>query len=102
PWFAIPAAVIICREIVVSALREWMSDLGKRTSVAVSVVGKVKTGVQMVSIIVLLAAGDKIVPQLEILGFILLYVAAILTLWSMVIYFKAAAPEFSMSSSDDS
>lgn len=102
PWFAIPAAIIICREIVVSALREWMADLGKRTSVGVSVVGKIKTGVQMVAIIVLLAAGDEIVPQLEILGFILLYVAAILTLWSMVIYFKAAAPEFTMRSSDDS
>ncbi len=102
PWFAIPAAIIICREIVVSALREWMADLGKRTSVAVSVVGKFKTAAQMVSIIVLLAAGDKLIPQLEVLGFILLYIAAILTLWSMVIYFKAAAPEFTMQSNDDS
>ena len=55
PLFAVPAVIIICREIVISALREWMAELGKRASVAVSMIGKVKTTLQMTSIIVLLA-----------------------------------------------
>jgi CDP-diacylglycerol--glycerol-3-phosphate 3-phosphatidyltransferase len=88
PWFAIPALIIIGREIVISALREWMAEIGERASVAVSSIGKIKTGFQMLSIIVLLAAD----PQSELIwvGMVLLYVAAIMTLWSMVIYLKAA------------
>ena len=50
----IPAAIIVAREIIVSALREWMAEIGKRTSVAVSSLGKVKTAVQMLALIVLL------------------------------------------------
>ena len=89
--FTLAACVIIGREIVVSALREWMAELGARTSVAVSVVGKVKTAFQMVSIIALLAidpARDE--SWLLALGYLLLYTAAVLTLWSMLIYLKAA------------
>ncbi len=90
-WFALVCSVIIGREIVVSALREWMAELGKRTSVAVSYVGKVKTTMQMIAIIVLLAARSW--PQyFEILGFVLMLVAALLTLWSMLIYIRAAWP----------
>ena len=93
PWFAVPACIIICREILVSALREWMADLGKRTSVAVSYVGKVKTAFQMISISILLAVGENLLLELAYLGYFLLYAAALLTLWSMFIYLKAAAPD---------
>jgi CDP-diacylglycerol--glycerol-3-phosphate 3-phosphatidyltransferase len=84
--------VIIGREIVISALREWMAELGKRTNVAVSSMGKVKTTVQIIAILVLLAAipeGDGYLMQL---GVVLIYASAILTLWSMFIYLKAAWP----------
>ena len=95
PWVAIAAAVIIGREIAVSSLREWMAEIGDRTSVAVSTMGKVKTAVQMVSILMLLYQE----PFKEFLvyeaGLVLLYVAAALTIWSMVLYLKAAWPTFS-------
>ncbi|HEY9035910.1 MAG TPA: CDP-diacylglycerol--glycerol-3-phosphate 3-phosphatidyltransferase [Pseudomonadales bacterium] len=89
-WFALMCSVIIGREIVVSALREWMAELGKRASIAVSYVGKVKTTTQMVAIGVLL--GARTYPYFETLGFVLLLIAALLTLWSMIIYVKAAWP----------
>lgn len=85
---AISAIVIISREIAVSALREWMAELGNRTSVAVSYVGKLKTTFQMVAISVLLLNWQS----LEMLGYVLMIVAVVLTLWSMVIYLKAAWP----------
>ena len=85
---AISAIVIISREIAVSALREWMAELGNRTSVAVSYVGKLKTTFQMVAITVLLLNWES----LETLGYALLIVSVILTLWSMFIYLKAAWP----------
>lgn len=85
---AISAIVIISREIAVSALREWMAELGNRTSVAVSYVGKLKTTFQMVAISVLLLNWQI----LEMLGYVLMIVAVVLTLWSMVIYLKAAWP----------
>lgn len=93
PWFAVPACIIICREILVSALREWMADLGKRTSVAVSYIGKVKTTLQMIAISVLLAVGENLLLELAYLGYVMLYLAAALTIWSMFIYLKAAAPD---------
>lgn len=93
PWFAVPAVVIIGREIVISALREWMAELGKRASVAVSMMGKVKTTFQMASIIILLFDNPKDPSFLMSIGYIALYIAAILTLWSMIIYLKAAWPE---------
>ncbi len=95
-WFAIPAVIIICREIVISALREWMAELGKRASVAVSFVGKIKTTMQMIAIIVLLAfdpLSQGWTHGFVLLGYVLLYVAAILTIWSMFIYIKAAWPD---------
>lgn len=85
---AIAAIVIISREIAVSALREWMAELGNRTSVAVSYVGKLKTTFQMIAIIVLLLNWQA----LEIVGYVLMVAAVILTLWSMVIYLRAAWP----------
>lgn len=92
-WFVIPAVVIVGREIVISALREWMAELGKRASVAVSYIGKVKTTMQMLAIIVLLAFDPEQYWGWSMLGYVLLYVAAGLTLWSMVVYLKAAWPE---------
>ncbi len=89
--FTLAACVIIGREIVVSALREWMAELGQRTSVAVSYVGKVKTAFQMVAIVGLLAVDPaKDESWLLLLCYALLYTAAALTLWSMFIYLKAA------------
>lgn len=91
PLFTLAACVIIGREIVVSALREWMAELGARTSVAVSYVGKVKTAFQMVAIAALLAIDPATNESwLLALCYVVLYVAAVLTLWSMFIYLKAA------------
>jgi len=91
-WFTIPAVIIISREIVISALREWMAELGKRTSVAVSYIGKLKTTAQILAILTLLAAIPETTGYIYWAGLILLYLAALLTLWSMVIYLKAALP----------
>ena len=89
--FTLAACVIIGREIVISALREWMAELGERTSVAVSYIGKVKTAFQMVAITGLLAV-DPATDEgwLVALCYVVLYTAAVLTLWSMFIYLKAA------------
>lgn len=87
-----PAIVIVGREIVISALREWMAEIGSRVSVKVSYMGKVKTAVQMVALILLLVFHPD-TSWLGVLGFILLYLAAILTIWSMVIYLHIAWPE---------
>lgn len=84
----IPAIVIISREITISALREWMAEIGKRAQVAVSSIGKWKTAAQMVSITVLLLDWDIF----NALGWVLLYVAVVLTLWSMCVYLVAAWP----------
>jgi CDP-diacylglycerol--glycerol-3-phosphate 3-phosphatidyltransferase len=87
---AIPAAIIVCREIVISALREWMAEVGKRRTVAVSAIGKLKTTGQMVAIILLLSQDPNKISLITILGYILIYAAATLTLWSMVGYLRAA------------
>jgi CDP-diacylglycerol---glycerol-3-phosphate 3-phosphatidyltransferase len=92
-WLAIPIAVIIGREIAVSALREWMAELGVRGKVAVSVIGKVKTFAQMAAIILLILSHAELFVVLTKPGYCLLYVAAALTLWSMVRYLKLAWPE---------
>ncbi len=87
-WITIPAIIIIGREIVISALREWMAELGKRANIAVSYVGKVKTSLQMLSILILLAATPY--SALSWTGIAALYIAAVLTLWSMYVYLKAS------------
>lgn len=88
-WMAIPGVVIISREIVISALREWMAELGQRTSVKVSHIGKVKTAAQMAAVLILLYQAPKL-NTVTYIGLALLYVAVILTLWSMMIYLAAA------------
>jgi CDP-diacylglycerol--glycerol-3-phosphate 3-phosphatidyltransferase len=90
--FTIPAAIIIGREIAISALREWMSEIGERTRVAVSIIGKIKTTAQMVAILLLLYKNPVGAFPTPEIGLFLLYVAAILTLWSMAVYLKAAWP----------
>jgi CDP-diacylglycerol--glycerol-3-phosphate 3-phosphatidyltransferase/cardiolipin synthase len=92
PLFAVPAAVIVGREIAISALREWMSEIGERTKVAVSIIGKIKTTIQMVAILLLLYKLPLGPFPAHDVGVILLYVAAILTLWSMLVYLRAAWP----------
>lgn len=93
-WLTLPAAIIIGREIVVSALREWMAELGARAQVAVSNLGKWKTAAQMVALIILLA-NPPLASLWVTLGYALLIVAAALTLWSMVNYLMAAWPHLS-------
>ena len=98
PWFSLPAIIIIGRELVISALREWMSEMGSGQSVAVSTLGKVKTWFQMVAIVILLLAK----PEQEVLtmiGFTAIYAAAALTLWSMIYYLIKAWPQ--LSATDD-
>lgn len=92
-WFSLPAMVIIGREIVISALREWMAELGKRTSVAVSYIGKIKTTLQMMAIEGFLLIMPESPTWLTSASQFLLYGAAILTLWSMLIYLRAAWPD---------
>ena len=89
---AIAAAVIIGREITISALREWMAELGSRTKVAVSEIGKFKTAAQMVSISLLIYREDAWGIPVYTVGLVLLYIAVALTLWSMTLYLKAAWP----------
>lgn len=93
-WLTLPAAVIIGREIVVSALREWMAEIGARAHVAVSNLGKWKTAAQMAALVILLANPVSLSAWV-VLGYALLIVAAALTLWSMVNYLRAAWPHLS-------
>ncbi|NVJ50886.1 MAG: CDP-diacylglycerol--glycerol-3-phosphate 3-phosphatidyltransferase [Gammaproteobacteria bacterium] len=99
PWVAVPALVIIGREITITALREWMAEYGKRANVKVSFIGKVKTLWQLGAIFFLILGGAN-PPIAEVMGYSLfvvlgyfaLYVSVALTLWSMYIYIKAAWP----------
>ncbi len=97
PVMAVAAAIIIGREIAISALREWMAQIGNQGRVAVSTVGKFKTTAQMVAVLLLLYR-DPVggFPTLEV-GLGLLLVAAALTLWSMLHYLLAAWPVFQRS-----
>ncbi|QYJ76934.1 MULTISPECIES: CDP-diacylglycerol--glycerol-3-phosphate 3-phosphatidyltransferase [Shewanella] len=87
PWMTLPALFMIGREIVISALREWMAEIGKRGAVAVSWIGKYKTAAQMVAIIGLIWKPNEFLVDL---AFGLFYLAAILTFWSMMSYILAA------------
>lgn len=89
---ALVAAIIVGREITVSALREWMAGLGQRTTVAVSMVGKVKTTFQMGGLTLMVWREDILGLPVYEAGFWLLLLAAGLTLWSMYAYLKAAWP----------
>lgn len=89
---AVLAFIIIGREITISALREWMASIGARKSVAVSLIGKLKTTAQMVAIPMLLFHEPIGSWNMQSIGTILIWVAAVLTLWSMVYYMRKAWP----------
>lgn len=89
-YLAIPAAIIIGREITIASLREWMAEIGQRAKVKVSQLGKWKTTAQMVAIGMLLYRQDFMGLPINTMGYWLLYIAAILTLWSMINYLMAA------------
>ncbi len=91
-WMALWAAVIIGREIAVSALREWMAELGERATVKVAAIGKFKTIVQMVALVCLLYADRLWGLPIFVIGDWMLAVAALLTLWSGLAYLYAAWP----------
>jgi CDP-diacylglycerol--glycerol-3-phosphate 3-phosphatidyltransferase len=91
-WLTLPAIVIVGREIVVSALREWMAEMNRRGAVRVAWFGRLKTTFQMVALVVLLANPPVLERPLVLLGYALLYVAAVMTLWSMGLYLRAAWP----------
>jgi len=88
-FMTIPAAIIIGRELVISALREWMASSGQRDVVAVSNLGKWKTGTQMVAIGCLLFSDDLLFLPVSALGYVLLYIAAVITVVSMYQYLSA-------------
>ena len=90
--FTVVTVIIIGREIAISALREWMAEIGNRTRVAVNKLGKIKTTVQMIAITLVLYQHDLwIVPVFRV-GEVLLYTAGMLTLWSMISYLRVAWP----------
>ncbi|MGB5164006.1 MAG: CDP-diacylglycerol--glycerol-3-phosphate 3-phosphatidyltransferase [Woeseiaceae bacterium] len=92
-WFEdIIAMIIIGREITISALREWMATIGERTNVKVDITGKVKTTLQMFGIAFMVYKNPFMGIDVYAVGFVLLVAAAIMTIWSMIIYLKAAWP----------
>lgn len=90
---AIIAFIIIGREITISALREWMAKVGASKSIAVSMLGKVKTTFQMLALLLLLYHQTLLGVNCQRVGEWLLYVSALLTLWSMVDYLVRAMPQ---------
>lgn len=92
------AVIIISRELAISALREWMAKIGAAESVAVSMLGKIKTVAQMMAIPLLLYSEDFLGLPTQTIGTVLITIAAVLTLWSMVYYLKMAWPEISLRS----
>jgi len=86
-WMTVPAIIMISREIIISALREWMAEVGKRGIVAVSIWGKIKTAAQMLAIIALLSKYNELVINI---GYGLLAIATALTISSMVSYLWVA------------
>lgn len=91
-WLTLPGMIIVGREIVISALREWMAEMNRSVAVSVSLLGKIKTTLQMIAIAVLLANPADPERLWVIIGYVLVYVAALMTLWSMSVYLAAAWP----------
>ncbi|MET0230714.1 MAG: CDP-diacylglycerol--glycerol-3-phosphate 3-phosphatidyltransferase [Rhodanobacteraceae bacterium] len=92
PLMAVTSAIIVGREISISALREWMAEIGQRAQVRVAWLGKFKTVLQIVAIVVLLYQHDLEGLRLFHVGETLLVVAAVLTIWSAIVYVRAAWP----------
>lgn len=91
-WLAVPTIIIIGREIAISALREWMAEMGSRAVVQVSMVGKLKTVCQLLAVLLFLLSSPSIFGLSKSFGYFFIWVAAALTLWSMFAYLKAAWP----------
>lgn len=91
-WLVVPAIVIISREIAISALREWMAEIGERAQVAVNNIGKYKTTAQMAALLLMLFRDPVAGLPVYAIGLVLLYVAAGLTVWSALVYLRAAWP----------
>jgi len=89
-WIVIPIIINIIREILISALREWMAKIGNSHIVNVTYLGKIKTTIQMIAIIILLKQIS--INRLTIFGIILIYLSTFITLWSLIIYMKSAYP----------
>ena len=100
-WYSIPVTITLCREIMVSAIREWMAENGQRDTVKVGNIGKIKTATQMISITSLLQACStipnthilgKLKPTFFTIGFLLFYISTFLCTLSGIIYFNSALP----------
>ena len=91
-WVDIIAMVIIGREITISALREWMATIGERANVKVTWAGKVKTVFQMFGIGFMVFKNEFLGFDIYLIGFVLLMIAAAMTIWSMFVYLRAAWP----------
>ena len=101
-WFEdVIAMIIIGREITISALREWMATIGERANVKVDITGKIKTTLQMFGIAFMVYRNDLFGIPIYTIGFVLLVLAAIMTIWSMVVYLRAAWPFIMADSGDD-
>ena len=84
--------IIIGREITISALREWMATIGERANVKVDITGKIKTTLQMFGIAFMVYQHDLFGLPIYTIGFVLLILAAVMTIWSMIVYLRAAWP----------
>lgn len=102
-WLTLPAVVIVGRELAISGLREWMAEINRRGDVKVSWLGKLKTSFQFISIVLLLANHPPVRGELFtdfpdlysvwlLIAYSMIYTAAVLTLWSMALYIRAAWP----------
>lgn len=89
-WLTLPGIVIIGRELLIASLREWMAEVQARSRVSVTTIAKVKTSVQMIAIVILLANPAQLNRPWTIIGLVLIYIATALTLWSMVIHLRAS------------
>ena len=99
-WFEdVIAMIIIGREITISALREWMATIGERANVRVDITGKIKTTLQMFGIAFMVWKVPLFGIPVYTIGFVLLVLAAIMTIWSMIVYLRAAWP-FIMADTD--
>ena len=92
-WITLASSIIVAREILISALREWMSEIGSRTKVSVQYVGKIKTTFQAIAIVALLMYSSYAPVWIFWFGLVFFYLAVILTLWSMLVYLKTAWPD---------
>ncbi len=93
PYVTVPVLLILGREVVVSGLREWMAEQGNREAVAVTKLAKIKTVTQNVAAILLLGCDAHVLDWRSVIAYLALYLAAILSIWTLVDYLRAAWSE---------